>query len=123
MSVIEDTTVGNGEAVTPDTPFVKTWRLRNTGSQEWPEGCVIKYSEGFRIQGDQVQINRTVPPNEEIDVSVQLRSPVAPGSYFSFWRLHDSQGPFGDSLSIAVQVQEGGVMAVTQQMDACHACE
>ncbi|XP_018493892.1 uncharacterized protein C6orf106 homolog [Galendromus occidentalis] len=123
MTLVEDRTVGNGEAVTPDTPFIKTWRLRNTGLHAWPEGVVLKYVEGYNIQGEDVRINQMVSPNEEIDVSVRLRSPSDPGCYFSNWRLHDAQGPFGDSILILVQVQEGGVMAVTQQMDACHACE
>ena len=31
MALVEDITIGEGEAVPPNTPFVKTWRVKNTG--------------------------------------------------------------------------------------------
>ncbi|OQR67909.1 hypothetical protein BIW11_02114 [Tropilaelaps mercedesae] len=122
MKLVEDRTVGNGEAVTPNTPFVKTWRVRNSGLQAWPTGSVFKYVGGDVLQGDlMVELDGPVAPNQEIDISIRLLSPAEPGTYFSQWRLHDNMGPFGDPIWVAVKVQEGGVLALTQQMDACHA--
>jgi hypothetical protein len=31
MSFVEDLTVGEGEAVPPNTAFVKAWRIQNSG--------------------------------------------------------------------------------------------
>lgn len=31
MEFIQDITIGEGEAVPPNTSFVKTWRLKNNG--------------------------------------------------------------------------------------------
>ncbi|XP_022704015.1 uncharacterized protein C6orf106 homolog [Varroa jacobsoni] len=122
MSLVEDRTIGNGEAVTPDTAFVKTLRVRNSGPQAWPRGSVFKYVSGDFLKGDDaVRLDQSVAPNEEIDLSIRLLSPAEPGRYQSQWRLYDDDGPFGDTIWIAFQVQEGGVLAVTQQMDACHA--
>ena len=31
MTFISDVTIGEGEAVPPDTEFIKTWRIKNNG--------------------------------------------------------------------------------------------
>jgi len=31
MSFVKDITIGEGESVTPNTKFTKTWRLQNSG--------------------------------------------------------------------------------------------
>jgi hypothetical protein len=31
MSFVKDITIGEGESVTPNTKFTKTWRIQNTG--------------------------------------------------------------------------------------------
>ena len=33
MELVEDRTIGEGEAVPPSTRFVKTWRLKNNGKR------------------------------------------------------------------------------------------
>lgn len=32
MTLIRDVTVGDGEEVTPNTRFIKTWKIQNSGS-------------------------------------------------------------------------------------------
>lgn len=32
MSFVKDVTIGEGESIPPDTPFIKTWRIQNTGN-------------------------------------------------------------------------------------------
>ena len=34
MRVLEDITMGNGEAVAPNTTFVKAWRIKNSGNNQ-----------------------------------------------------------------------------------------
>ena len=31
MALVNDVTIGEGEAIPPNTPFVKTWRVKNNG--------------------------------------------------------------------------------------------
>jgi hypothetical protein len=31
MAFVQDVTIGEGESVPPNTPFVKTWRIKNCG--------------------------------------------------------------------------------------------
>lgn len=35
MSFVEDVTIGEGESIPPDTQFIKTWRIQNSGK------CII----------------------------------------------------------------------------------
>ncbi len=39
MTFIKDVTIGEGESVPPDTRFVKTWKVQNTGGDRWPDGA------------------------------------------------------------------------------------
>ena len=36
MSFVEDVTIGEGESIPPDTQFIKTWRIQNSG--KWITG-------------------------------------------------------------------------------------
>jgi hypothetical protein len=36
-----DVTIGEGESVPPGTTFQKTWRLRNSGQEVWPENSAL----------------------------------------------------------------------------------
>lgn len=124
MQVLADVTIGEGEAVTPNTAFVKTWRLRNNGVKSWPANCSLKFLAGDKLgETLEVAINRPIQPGEDIELSVQLISPSQAGSYQGQWRLYDSATglPFGDTIWVIVTVAEGGILAVTQQLDACHA--
>ncbi len=38
MTFVKDVTIGEGESVPPDTEFVKTWKVQNTGGDTWPPG-------------------------------------------------------------------------------------
>jgi hypothetical protein len=38
---MDDITIGEGEEISPNTEFVKTWRIRNSGWTDWPEGTVL----------------------------------------------------------------------------------
>ena len=49
LVLIEDATVGEGESVPPDTTFVKTWRIKNTGREPWPPGCVLRFLHGSQL--------------------------------------------------------------------------
>ena len=52
-----------------------------------------------------VALSKVVLPGEEIDVSVPMIAPAAPGSYFGYWRLADLNGrKFGQRVRILIKV-------------------
>ena len=42
MVFLADITIGEGESVPPNTPFVKTWRVENPGPDPWPPGTILR---------------------------------------------------------------------------------
>jgi hypothetical protein len=88
---VADMTIPDNTVVASNTPFTKTWRLKNTGSCTWDSsylvsqisGTYMTQSPGYWI----VQQGQTVAPGESVDISVGMTSPVENGSYQSYWGL------------------------------------
>jgi hypothetical protein len=90
------------------TAFTKTWRFRNEGIIPWPQNAILLF---VGKKGDQmgapnfVTIPKVVLPGEEIDVSVPMVAPSAPGSYFGYWRLAEFDGrKFGQRVRVLIKV-------------------
>lgn len=114
MQIISDVTIGEGEAITPNTPFVQSWSVRNNGEEAWPYGCYIKCSSNENLPV--VPVN-PIEPGQCTVISVSLTSPSELGSYQTKWRLFTSNGScFGDTMWSIVQVTESGTLALTQQL-------
>ncbi|NP_001013560.2 protein ILRUN [Danio rerio] len=119
MSFVEDVTIGEGESVPPDTPFTKTWRIQNTGTESWPPGVCLKYVGGDQFGHVNMVMVRSLDPQEISDVSVQMRSPAVPGMYQGQWRMCTATGLFyGDVIWVILSVEEGGLLGVTQQLSS-----
>lgn len=79
--------------ITPNTPFVKTWRLRNEGEAQWPEGCRLVHVGAFAMHGPTEGVPvAAAKVNEDVDISVALVSPPETGRFVSYWRLITPQG-------------------------------
>ncbi|AWP02419.1 K09442 SAM pointed domain-containing ETS transcription factor [Scophthalmus maximus] len=119
MSFVEDVTIGEGESVPPDTPFTKTWRIQNTGAEAWPPGVCLKYIGGDQFGHVNTVMVKSLDPQEITDVSVQMRSPTAPGMYQGQWRMCTATGLFyGDVIWVILSVEVGGLLGVTQQLSS-----
>jgi len=45
-SFLSDTTVPDGQVFPPGAEFVKSWRMTNDGSRDWPESTELHFSAG-----------------------------------------------------------------------------
>lgn len=88
---VKDVTIPDGTDFNPGDTFVKTWRLKNTGSCEWTSGYKIIFSSGDQMGGpDAAQLTSgIVSPGGTVDVSVDLTAPDDPGTYRGNWKLRD----------------------------------
>lgn len=123
MTFVADITIGEGESVTPNTCFIKTWTIRNSGSEAWPLGCTLRLSSGHEMGVESARIS--VPPvgaGTSTNLSVQMTSPAEPGIYESQWRLATSSGAYfaGDPIWSIVSVDTAGTLALTQQLNNLH---
>jgi len=87
---VKDVNIPDGSQITPGASFTKTWRLRNAGVCTW-SGYTLVFESGDLMAGT-AQTVGTVPPGQEVDVSVTFAAPLIPGSYRSYWRIRNASG-------------------------------
>jgi len=103
---VADVTVPDGTELTPGQDFVKTWRIRNTGSCTWGTGYTVIYAFGERMSGVAEPLTGAVAPGEEAEVSVRLKAPDATGQYSSTWRMANASNfPFGENFFVLIVVR------------------
>ena len=57
------------------------------------------------MNGTSVPAPNSVPAGQQVQISVSLTAPTAPGNYKGYWRMQDDQGRyFGDSPWVAITV-------------------
>jgi len=116
MSFVKDITIGEGESVPPNTRFTKTWRVQNSGEEPWPEGCHLRFVSGDRFGTVDSVAVESLAPGCCADISTDMISPHQTGIHQSQWRMVTASGlQFGEIIWMILQVDEGGVLAVTQQ--------
>jgi hypothetical protein len=90
---VADVTVKDGTVFSPEASFVKTWRLRNSGSCTWTQGYELVFVGGEKLSSTTViKLNKSVKPGATIDLSVQMKAPKKVGHYFSYWMLRSTDG-------------------------------
>ncbi len=99
---IEDVTVPDDAIFAPGETFSKTWRIRNAGTCTWGPSYFLVFVAGDPMSGRTVALP-VVPPNTEIDLSVELTAPQAEGSYRGDWKI---QNPDGDLFGIGVDFDQ-----------------
>ena len=88
-----DVTIPDGSVMIPDTAFIKTWRLTNTGTCTWNTNYAIVFSGGDQMGAlAATNLPANVPPGATVDVSVQMKSPSADGSYAGNFMLRSDTG-------------------------------
>ena len=101
---IEDVTVKDGTVFPPNAEFLKTWRLKNTGSCTWSRDYRLVFVNGERMDGPRVsQLEENVDPGETVDVSVELVAPEKGGRYRGYWMMSN---PSGDEFGIGADAAD-----------------
>lgn len=93
VDFVSDVTVPDGTDFAPGEAFVKTWRLRNSGTTTWTAEYDLAFIRGEQMGGPaSVPLSDTVAPGETIDLSVSMVAPTALGNKVGFWQLRNAQG-------------------------------
>ncbi len=88
-----DVTIADDTVMEPGEAFTKIWRLENAGSCTW----TLYYSAAF-FYGDRmdapsiVPFSQTVLPGSEVEIAVEMVSPLTPGTYQGNWKLSNADG-------------------------------
>ncbi|MCS7060359.1 MAG: NBR1-Ig-like domain-containing protein, partial [Anaerolineae bacterium] len=102
---VADITIPDNTIIERRTPFVKTWRLRNSGSCAWEGNYTLIFLRGEQMNAvDRVPVANTAP-GATVDLSVTFVAPDKPGVYTSTWQLRGPQGAlFGKPIFTVIQV-------------------
>lgn len=100
---IADVTIRYSPNFKPGDHFTKTWRVRNTGSCDWPRGFKIAYVSGDHFGADTSFIDQKVLTGAYADISLDMVAPTLAGVVTSYWQLTTDIGkPFGPILPVSI---------------------
>jgi hypothetical protein len=106
MQFLGDSTIPDGTTMTPGQEFVKTWKVKNTGSCTWTTGYTIIYAYGEKMGGQTTALTAEVLSDTEAEISITLKAPAQPGTYSGYWRMNSNNNyPFGTMLTVVIIVQ------------------
>ncbi|MCS7286468.1 MAG: NBR1-Ig-like domain-containing protein [Anaerolineae bacterium] len=102
---VADVTVPDGAVFAPGTPFIKTWRVRNTGTCAWEPGTQLVFVSGDPMGGPGMVNAPALPPGAQTDVSVSLIAPSTPGTYQGNYQFRAPDGThFGPLIRVKIVV-------------------
>ena len=108
-SFVTDVTYPDNTHVAPSEVFVKTWRLRNVGSCSWNSSylLIFDHGDGLGVTSGYTQPLTTsvVNPGQSVDLTVNMTSPAASGTYTSYWRWGSSHVFYSTPLTRWIFVQ------------------
>ncbi len=79
--------------VKANTPFTKTWAVRNIGFCTWDRRFQLFYFSGQHMNGpDSIDFPEIVAPNQTFWLSVNLVAPKSTGTHIGRWYLRDADG-------------------------------
>ena len=106
-SFISDVNLQYAPNYKPGDTFTKTWRVKNTGSCDWPRGFQLMYISGDKMGGSTKTIDQKVVTGGTVDISINLTAPNLKGIITGNWQLATDIGkPFGPILSVAVTLPD-----------------
>lgn len=117
-TLVADITIVYAPTFKVGDTFTKTWRIKNTGSCDWPRGFKIAFVSGDRFGADTTNLDQKVLAGAVTDISLAMKAPNLSGVVNSNWQLTTDIGkPFGPLLSVAITLP--GVTAGTATSGGC----
>ena len=107
LSFVEDVNVPDDTSMSPGQDFVKTWKVKNSGSCPWGAGYKLVYA-GYadNMSGQFQPLSGVVQPGQEVEVSVQFKAPDAADQYLSAWQMSNPSGvTFPEIIFVKIIVQ------------------
>jgi len=100
-SFVSDVVIPDDTYLSPGQSFVKTWRLRNSGTCTWTTDYALVFAGGHRMGSlSAIPLHGPVVPGDTADLSVALTAPAGNGNYEGKWLLRNEDGDLfgiGDS--------------------------
>lgn len=107
LEFVADVNVPDDTNMAPGQDFLKTWRVKNTGSCPWEAGYELVYAGYADEMNGQAQVlTQVVQPGQEVELSVQFQAPDEIGEYLSAWQMSNPAGvTFPEAIFVKIIVQ------------------
>ena len=107
LQFVADVTIPDDTNMAPGQDFLKTWRVKNTGSCPWGEGYELVYADYANdLDGQPQPLTEVVQPGQEVEISVQFTAPSEIGNYLSAWQMENPSGvTFEEIIFVRIIVQ------------------
>jgi hypothetical protein len=107
LEFVADVTIPDDTNMAPGQDFLKTWRVKNTGSCPWGEGYELVYADyADDMDGQPQALTEVVQPGQEVEISVQFTAPSEIGNYLSAWQMENPAGvTFEEIIFVRIIVQ------------------
>ena len=92
LTFVADVTIPDGTNISPGQDFLKTWRVKNTGSCPWGADYKLVYAYGDKLNGQPQALTTVVQPGQEVEISVQFTAPSTANQYLSAWQMSNPKG-------------------------------
>ncbi len=102
MLFIADVTIPDNTVIAAGSKFVKTWKIKNTGTTTWTETYKIRnWAGGSMGAPSTILLGKSVAPNQETEISIEFTAPLKAGEYVSTWILSDKdEANFGETFYV-----------------------
>lgn len=101
---VADITIPDGTTLAPNTPFVKTWRIKNAGSCDWGRGLTLAFVSGEQLGGPSVIAFPPTVAGASQDISLSLKAPPTAGAFTGKWYLRDPEGERLTAVTVSIVV-------------------
>ena len=101
---VADVTVPDNTHFDKGKDFVKTWRVRNSGTCAWSAETELTFVSGAQLGAVGPVKAGALDVGKTIDISVPMKSGDRDGAFTGSWRLRNKDGAFGDTLTVVVKV-------------------
>jgi hypothetical protein len=103
MQFVSDVAVPDNSPIAPNTQFVRTWRVQNSGTCAW-SGTLNFIGAGNPMEGQSPTDLPNVKVGQTADVSIRLTAPIEPGSYQGTWEARTNDGTILGHLVVKINV-------------------
>jgi len=95
----------DGTDIYVNTPFKKSWTLRNEGTCSWNANYKIKFMSGDPMSGPTVQsFGATVAPGNSLTITLPLVAPSGTGTVKGIWGLYDDKDVWFGQVWVEIDV-------------------
>jgi len=108
VKFVENVTIPERAVVLPGQTLVKTWRVENVGTTDWPENSKLIFFRGDRSMSTEEEFPIPVcKAGQSVEVNAVILTPTQPGRHTAVFRLADADRmPFGPRLWCDVVVPD-----------------